>query len=139
MPDSRLPGNGNSRLPRIQLPGVDVERSRNPSHLGRPKCPLGETIRQKAEIPTPARGHQHLADTERRGRELAESASLAMNHIGILRTTLVPISGTIDREKARVIGVSLLDQDVESPFTAANDRETRRAIALHALTGDVLE
>src|SRR5690606_4627614 len=139
MTDPREPRHADARLPRVQLPGVDVEGAGHALLLGLPERGPDDAVGEEPEIGAAAGRDVHAPAAKRGRRELGQAAGRAGQPVDVPLRRRVAVAGSLNREEARVVAVPLLDQDVERPFDAGRDGEARRAEAPDRLAADVLE
>src|SRR6185437_9679572 len=139
MPKSRCARHGEVRLLWVELPRMDVESPGRSSTLRARQRGVDQSGRQDTEVGATARGQSCTEPLHRGRRNLVQAAGCSGDDMRIALTANVTVAVATHREEARVVRVPFLDERVEGPLAAANDRKTRSAVAKHRAAADVLE
>jgi len=137
---AHAPARRQPRLLVVDLPGVEVQ-DRRLAVAGEPSQPPAEDRRrQESQVRAAGERQAHGADVERGQRELADREAVAQAQLdGALVEVADAVAVVAHREDRGVEAEALLGEDLERPQRARRDREARRAIALDADTGCILD
>ena len=128
-----------ARLPRIDFPGMDVERCRLTAFAGFAKCATYHRQRELAKVPSSRRRHRVAEDFRRRQRKLRELTPRPLNDVRSSLRRRIAVATAPNRKETGVVAVTSLDQGIERPFPSRNDRKAWCAIAKYARSRDVFQ
>ena len=139
--EAALPGGLHPRLPRIDLPRMDVDDGRlalaaiHPAH-----SPAQVAVGKHAEVGAAAERQVASQERRRRDRKLHEAPPVALaNHVREALRVGHSVERVADRKDARIVAESQVEEDVRRPCGAPGEGERRRAIAEDRVADDVLE
>lgn len=135
----RDPSDRETRLIRIQLPRVQVERGGNAG-----KCMFTEAVTNDAEgqvAEVRAAGSRNACASPRgRGqRQLAQCSRHAMHLVRHDWRRTVSVSWTANGEQAGIVTESFLEKHIEGPLASGSDRKVGRAESPDGGTADIFE
>jgi hypothetical protein len=127
-------------LIRIDLPGMQI-KNRRPAlqTIYAADAPPRPFVREDTEISSACDRKIQRPEPGRRRRRLDESPARTLEQVGMARRERDAVPIVPNRKDARVVAISLLDQDVQSPEGFRRDRIARRAIAEDLTCGRALQ
>src|SRR5579862_2666790 len=119
---------------------MQVEGSRHTISFTRPERRPNEAVREDAKVRSSGRRDGHSEPTECRQWKLGERAGWTRDPVrASYRTGVAVAARTTHREEARVVPIPLLEEHIERPLEARDDREAGRTKAEHGYAGEALQ
>src|SRR5688572_8833291 len=116
--NARQSRNPKARLLRIQLPRMDVDRSRKSVALGRCDSGFEKLVRQQPQIRSPTGRQRHAQSGKGCWRKLYELTGRALDRMRSPRRAGITIPRTSNWKQTGVVDVALLEQRIECPLAA---------------------